>query len=292
MPRRRELSPRLVLGGFQLELQGEAVHPLPARLRPFQTRGGDPQLTCEGELGPVAAPGSDGDEILADPGGVWVLHRWGGELHLTLRLGGPGGKAYQRLSLGPDLMAARARLDPSLLQDRPPFALREPLLELWLSLLLFSGHGLLLHATGLLTPQGVLACAGPSGAGKSTLAGLFAQAGAGTLLTDDRLILRPEGEDFRAWGSPWHGTAGCASPASGRLAGLYVLEKAGRAERLPLGAAEAAMHLAANCFRGAWPPEGARHVLETCARLAERLPCYRLRFTRQPATLAALTALL
>ncbi len=134
----------------------------------------------------------------------------------------------------------------------------------------------------------MLAFVGRSGAGKSTLAGLLAGAGAGVLLTDDRLVLRPEGQGFRAWGSPWHGTAGASANTSGPLRAVYLLEQAARAERLPLGPGEAAMHLAANCFRAAWPPEGAHHLLESCARVAERLPCYRLRFPRDPSALAPL----
>jgi hypothetical protein len=276
------------------------MEPLPPRLRPFLAPGAPDlprdTLSCQGELGSVEPAGPAADEVLSDSGGVWVLSRpRGGEgLRVSLRLGGPGGRVYQTLDLAPDLRQARARLEPAGLEDEAaPFCLREPLLELWIAALLFAGRGVLLHAAALRTPDGALhAFVGRSGAGKSTLAGLLAPAGLGELVTDDRLVVRPAGQGFRAWGTPWHGTAGRGRPGSGELRGVWLLEQAPRAERLPAGPGEAALHLAANCFRAAWPAGGAAELLETCARLAERVPCRRLRFPRDPSAVGPIREVL
>jgi hypothetical protein len=58
-----------------------------------------------------------------------------------------------------------------------------------------------LHATAVDTPGGVIAFAGESGLGKSTLGALFVQAGY-QLVTDDMLMLVPEGDGFVAHPGP------------------------------------------------------------------------------------------
>jgi hypothetical protein len=58
-----------------------------------------------------------------------------------------------------------------------------------------------LHATAVLTDQGVVAFLGRSGYGKSTLAALFIHGGC-RLLTDDMLVLTPQRDGFLAHSGP------------------------------------------------------------------------------------------
>ncbi len=58
-----------------------------------------------------------------------------------------------------------------------------------------------LHATAVHTPEGVIAFGGESGLGKSTLGALFVRAGY-QLVTDDMLVLAPEGDGFVAHPGP------------------------------------------------------------------------------------------
>lgn len=115
----------------------------------------------------------------------------------------PDGSRYRRWAdlleflISPDARVVRARAMPKanphafqtyLLVDALLFAMirmgREPL-----------------HATAVDTPQGVIAFAGESGLGKSTLGALFVRAGY-RLVTDDMLVLVPEGDGFVAHPGP------------------------------------------------------------------------------------------
>jgi hypothetical protein len=58
-----------------------------------------------------------------------------------------------------------------------------------------------LHATAVLTRQGVVGFLGESGYGKSTLGALFVEGGC-PLLTDDMLLLTPDSEGFQAHPGP------------------------------------------------------------------------------------------
>jgi hypothetical protein len=58
-----------------------------------------------------------------------------------------------------------------------------------------------LHATAVLTPQGVVGLLGDSGRGKSTLGALLVEGGC-PLLTDDMLVVTPDNEQFLAHPGP------------------------------------------------------------------------------------------
>jgi hypothetical protein len=81
----------------------------------------------------------------------------------------------------------------------PPTTLHHLLLDQVLPLVLSKRGGLVLHASAVTLPEGVIAFLGDTGRGKSTLAASLAQRGFG-LVTDDCLVVRERGRDF--WGFP------------------------------------------------------------------------------------------
>jgi hypothetical protein len=83
----------------------------------------------------------------------------------------------------------------------PPTTLHHLLLDQVLPLVLSNRGGLVLHASAVALPEGVLAFVGDTGRGKSTLAAFLAQRGLG-LVTDDCLVLRERGNDF--WAIPFY----------------------------------------------------------------------------------------
>jgi hypothetical protein len=71
----------------------------------------------------------------------------------------------------------------------PASTIRHLFLDQIVPLLLSRSNSLVLHASAVLTPLGVIAFVGKSGQGKSTLAACFAQNGS-RLISDDYLVLR------------------------------------------------------------------------------------------------------
>jgi hypothetical protein len=198
---------------------------------------------------------------------------------VVLRAGGRQGRPYHVALLEPDLCRGEVTLDPRLISDTTdPFPLRAPLHELWTQFLLMRGRGALLHSCALLAGGQVHLFAGASGAGKSTIAALLSRR-YGTILSDDRVIVRPEGDGFVAYGTPWHGLKPFASPRHGRLASVHFLAHGTRTQRLALPRHEAAARLLSCCFLAGWQPQGTEDLLETCVRIVDSVPCYAFPFT-------------
>ena len=97
---------------------------------------------------------------------------------------------------------------------------------------------------------------GTSGAGKSTSARLWAQRPGVTVLSDDRIVVRADGDDYRIYGTPWHGDAGYESPGSAPLAAVFILEQAPRNRVLDLTPASAVSQMMVRAFPAMWDQRG------------------------------------
>ncbi|HRT28944.1 MAG TPA: hypothetical protein P5527_04040 [Kiritimatiellia bacterium] len=102
--------------------------------------------------------------------------------------------------------------------------------------------GLVLHGSAQVIDGSGILCTGPSGQGKSTISRLFHQCGR-TVLTDERPILRREGEGFRVYGSPWPSSGGFVATESVPLKKIYFIEHGPAQEILPLTHREAVPRL-------------------------------------------------
>ncbi|MGB8991649.1 MAG: hypothetical protein WCD80_06305 [Desulfobaccales bacterium] len=138
-------------------------------------------------------------------------------------------------------------------------------------------QGMILHACGLQDAGRGLVFCGVSGAGKSTLAHLWHEAGV-TVLSDDRLIVRPNGGGFTIHGTPWHGEAGFALPDSAPLTRLYLIQHASHNYVRPLTAGEAAARLLVRCFPPFYHRDGMTFIVDLLARLVTEVPCCELGF--------------
>jgi hypothetical protein len=236
-------------------------------------------LSCAGRLAPL--PKLVNEDCLFDSGGTWRVDctREPEGLRLVLRAGPHPGRAYQLLEFEAGLTRAQAWLDTDQRKaDGERFFLCEPALELWISFLLMRARGAVVHGCGLLDRAGVRIFAGVSGAGKSTIAGVFAANGYGQVLSDDRLVLRPEGHNYRVWGTPWHGEARFAAPEHGPLRSVYFLRHAEGCSLCALTPADAAGRLAACVFMAGWPREGVQNLVDLCVQVASAVPCFELGF--------------
>lgn len=140
------------------------------------------------------------------------------------------------------------------------------------------GRGVLVHACGLALGGRGLLFLGTSGAGKSTTARLWKERGGVTILSDDRIVIRAEGDGYRIYGTPWHGEAGWETPASARLDAVFILDQAPRNRILEIAPATAVAQMMVRAFPAMWDQRGLEFAVRFLATLAERVPVRRLQF--------------
>jgi hypothetical protein len=224
--------------------------------------------------------GVDSGNLVFDSGGVWKLYRDGARHRFLFSSAALGPLPYKEGSFDSDFASGEVTLRRSCFQ--PPqglWPLEYPLDELLLQGLLARGRGAELHACGVTDRAGRgLLFVGQSGAGKTTLARLFEGMGGTKVLSDDRIILRRVGGSFTMHGTPWHGEAALAEPASAPLAGVFFLEHGAANDLLPLRGAAAATRLFACSFPPFHDREGLDFTLAFFAGLAAEVPCHELRF--------------
>lgn len=168
------------------------------------------------------------------------------------------------------------------------YPLEYPLDELVMMHRLALGEGVEVHALGVADSDGNgYLFLGHSGAGKSTTARLWMDQPGVELLSDDRIIIRKHGEKFYMYGTPWHGDAGVASPASALLSAIYLLDQAPANELLPLAPSKAAAELFARAFVPHYLKSGIQFTLSFLDQLTRSVPCSVLRFTPTPSAVEA-----
>jgi hypothetical protein len=97
-------------------------------------------------------------------------------------------------------------------------------------------------------------------------------------LSDDRIIIRKQHGAFWAHGTPWHGDALSASPASARLDRIYVIRHAQTNVTRRLAASRAASELLVRSFPTFWDADGMGFTLGFLAEMTQEIPCYELGF--------------
>jgi hypothetical protein len=153
-----------------------------------------------------------------------------------------------------------------------------PIMELLMVNYLAQGHGLILHACGVVhKDQGIL-FVGESGAGKTTMARLWAQEQGVDVLSDDRTIVRKKGNGFRMYGTPWHGEGKFGSPGSAKVEKIFFLSHREENALRNMRSIDAASRLLICSFPPYWDPEGMAFTLELISELTEQVSCQDLSF--------------
>jgi hypothetical protein len=262
----------------------------PSRFGPFMPRAGADIYLTAAEA-PVPTP--DPRDLLFDSGGTWRVYRRGAGLLYAFRP--PMGDGPPARGVVIDRRRRRGRLYlPPPYGTRRGFGLSYPLDELIFQHHLAHAGGLVVHACGLAVEGKAVLFCGASGAGKSTMARLWLRHhGKVRILSDDRIVLRRRGASWWAYGTPWHGSARLASPASRRLAALFFIEKAAARNSLErLGPGDAAARLFSHSFPPPWEAVGTARALASAARLGIGVPSYLLRFRREAGTVATVRQVL
>jgi hypothetical protein len=97
-----------------------------------------------------------------------------------------------------------------------------------------------------------------------------------TILSDDRIILRPDGSRIWMYGTPWHGEAELASPARAPLTSVFFLRHGSENKLRAKSGANAASLLFARSFPVFYSPDGLQYSLEMYDRVAKSVPCHEL----------------
>lgn len=261
---------------------------LPGPLRRF-ARGRGEDIRLEVTDAPAPAPG----KLLFESGGLWRVHRHGPRLLYLFHEPRPGAPLERALEIDSRFRRGTLHLPRERWREPPGFALGYPLDELLFQHRFACEGALELHACGLAVGGRAVLLCGSSGAGKTTSARLWKRRRPGTeVLSDDRIVVRPQARGFRAHGTPWHGSGRYASDASHPLAAVFFIRHAPTSEALRLDHPAAAGELFARAFPPPWDPGGIAAVLRTCDRLASRVPCFALGFRPDASALAAVEAAL
>jgi hypothetical protein len=273
LPRR---TLRIRVGGLVLAVEAErptpALDPPPALVPFLAARGADVRLRYR-----EAPPSEVQGERLFASAGVWDVERDRGRLVYSFRARGRRPALYKQVTIDTALKRGMLHFDAS--PNGPHYALDYPLDELLFQHRLAREGALEVHACGVVWRGRTLLFCGRSGAGKSTTARLWSRHARGArLLSDDRVVLRPGKRSVRAYGTPWHGDGGFASPASAPLGALFFLRHGRRTRLRPLGTAEAAARLFTRSFPPPWDRVGVARVLDACADTAFRVPAFELAF--------------
>jgi MoaA/NifB/PqqE/SkfB family radical SAM enzyme len=135
------------------------------------------------------------------------------------------------------------------------------------------------HAAGVVIDGKGMLLVGHSGAGKTTAVRMLMKQG--TLLCDDRIIVRRWPDRFRIHGTWSHGDLAEVSAADAPLAAILFLEKAAENSLVPLSRGmEAAGLLALHVVKSLATADWWKKILALLEGMAREIPCYRLRFDK------------
>ena len=236
----------------------------------LSVRFGDTEPECAGEHLFKAAP-------------LWQLFRDGERLRLRFHSEVHGPLPYKEAWFTPDLSHGEIVLRRGLFEAANAVdPLAYPLDELLVQGLLARGRGVELHACGVISNGRGLLFVGQSGAGKTTMARLWQPLPGVAVASDDRIIVRGDGNRFVLHGTPWHGEAELAAPASAPLSAMFLLARGPRHAVTALSPAEAAARLFACSFLPFWDRDGVDFTIGFLGAMTGAVPCHELAFVPEP----------
>jgi hypothetical protein len=221
-----------------------------------------------------------GEKVFESPP-IWTLYRENGDSVIRLF---PEMADLQRTLLLPhhlkhaDLYFANAStrfIDPYF----------GPTIELLLMHYLAQQRGVILHGCGIVIEERGILFLGESGAGKSTLARMWHQENGVDILSDDRVIVRKQGREFRVYGTPWHGEAAFGSHGEARLERIFFLSHGKENSVKDMEGLDPVLHFLTCSFPPLWDTQAVEFALELFSQLAAQVPCQKLTFRPEKSAL-------
>jgi hypothetical protein len=273
---------QVCLGGVELSVAGRGIDLyLDPQHQRFASRG-DAEVRLMWRCGwPPAWPKLD--EVF-DSGDFWRLGTCQDQYVISYRTPVPSDglpskavfidRTFERgtVYLHPECKPPTGRVNP--LSDR--------LDELLVMHRLACGLGVLFHACCVYWEGRGMLFLGHSGAGKSTLARLWARCQPDAeILSDECTVVRKEGHQYFAYGTPWHGTAECALPIKRPLSEVYIIEHAAREFTAPVHGALMAGEVLARAFIPHWIRSAVEFSVGFLSQMLSEIRCRRFGFRRR-----------
>ncbi|MBS1851213.1 MAG: hypothetical protein JST79_09900 [Acidobacteria bacterium] len=268
------------IGGVALALTAASEEDLQlgADYRSFQAPSGDCDIAIDAAW-VDSLPGLQGAKLF-DSGALWTLYQEAQGLAFDFITPVLGPAPYKRLLVDETSSSAQLLLNRSVIPEGTGiFPFEYPVDELLVTHWLSQGRGVEVHGCGLIDAEkGSFLFLGHSGAGKSTTTRLWMSSREVHVLSDDRLILRKQSNQFWMHGTPWHGEAGFASVASAPLERIFILEHGPSNAIAAMSPVEAVGELFARSFVPFYSPRALDSTLAYLQELVTQVPCYRFQF--------------
>ena len=228
---------------------------------------------------------------LFDTGRTWWMAERGDERVLVLDPAGPADGPLWVAVTDAQMSIARVHCHPILVDHASATpTLRQvaqyPLDQLLLIHRLCTAQGVLVHTAALETNGEAVLLAGHSGAGKSTAAALLSTEGQFRPFGDDRVVLRLQGQQLMAYGTPWPGEGGIASNRALPVKAIGFLQQSEATHITPLRPRDALPALLEVSSVPWYAPELRDSLLNFLDWLLANTPCYTVEFARDGRALA------
>jgi len=266
------------IGDVAISIEGEVSGEIAPAYLPFMGRGEtDISLRLHKGIPEMVV----GEKVFESPP-IWTLYRENGKS--VIKIFPEMADLKRTLFLPRHLRHADLYFADDFIRFIDPYF--GPTMELLLIHYLAQGRGVILHACGIVIEDRGVLFLGESGAGKSTLARMWDQENGVDILSDDRVIVRKKGREFRAYGTPWHGEAAFGSPREARLERIFFLRHGQENSVKDMKGLNPVSHLLTCSFPPLWDSQGMEFVLEFFSQLATQVPCQELTFRPEKSALA------
>lgn len=281
LPAQALLCNCLEIGGITLALRGSSSNDirLNHELLPFSIVPSDADIEVHAEFVDELKP-SPGEPRF-NSGALWRVFVRNDGFSFDFVSDLLGSNPYKRLVVNRAFSTARLSLSNKLLAPYAPiFPLEYPTDELLITNYLASRRmGVEVHGCGLIDfMAGGQLFLGHSGAGKSTTTRIWRAHRNPFILSDDRIILRLDGQQLRMYGTPWHGEAAFAEQGNAPLKRVFILQHGTHNRIRSLPKAQAVGEVFARTFPPFHSAEGLEGALEFINRVLDALPCYEFQF--------------
>jgi len=272
---------RFRIGGVSVEVAGDRdsdVALVPSLL-PFRVEAGVSEINIQVKWADSLTPRAG--RQLFDSGTTWRVYE--DEAGFQFDFNSPvfGKRPYKRLHVDKRFRQAALHMSEESFAGFPNVAepLEYPLDELLIMHRLTQEQAVELHSCGIVSSDGTgNLFVGHSGAGKSTTTRLWTSLEDVEILSDDRIIVRREHGEIVMYGTPWHGEAAFASPASAPLSRIFILEHGLGNTPVRLSPSQAVAELFARSFVPFHRHEYVNSALEFLQDVVNVVPCYRYTF--------------
>jgi len=219
-------------------------------------------------------------KLIFDSGDLWKLYSENGSYCFRFTSPIMGAHPYKMATFAKGFDSGEVYLHESYFnQNQHIYPLEYPLDELIINNFLARGRGVEVHACGILNSRGQgYLFVGQSTAGKTTMAKLWENE-PGTILSDDRIILRRMEDTIWMYGTPWHGEAMLASSSRAQLTAVYFLEKGQKNELVVQKPSDSISRLFACSFPPFYNRDALDFTLTFLEDITKSVPCSELKFT-------------